>query len=96
MDGLVRYYRTERGMETFLIKNRTEWEDRSKTKNVKYRTEWEDRSSTQNEMEQERNDKKEERERNNLAEDPRSRTERNDLKKSRNVPSPTRRCILLC
>ena len=68
-------------METFLIKNRTEWEDRSKTKNVKYRTEWEDRSSTQNGMEQERNDKKEERERNNLAEDPRSRTERNDFKK---------------
>ena len=34
------------------------------------------------------NYKKEERERNNLAEGPPSRMERNDFKKSRNVPSP--------
>ena len=33
--------------------------------------------------------KKEERERNDLAEGPRSRTEQSDFKKSRNVPSPT-------
>ena len=52
--------------------------------------ELEDRSATQNGTE--RNDNgiiKKERERNNLAEGPRSRTERNDLKKSRNVPSPS-------
>ena len=57
-------------------------------------TEWEDRSSTQNGMgrnatEQEQNNKKEERERNDLAEGPRSRTEQNDFKKSQSMPSPT-------
>ena len=40
--------------------------------------------------EQEQNGKKkEERERNDLAEGPHSRTEQSDFKKSRNVPSPT-------
>ena len=38
-------------------------------------------------MEQERNNKKEERERNNLAEGPRSRAERNDLKKVGTCPA---------
>ena len=37
--------------------------------------------------EQERNDKKEERERNDLAEGPRFRTERNDLKKVGTCPA---------
>ena len=69
------------GMETFLIKNRTRgmqpffnWE----------RQEWEDCYSTQNGTERNENGtiKKEEREWNDLAEGPRSRTERNDFKKS--------------
>ena len=52
----------------------------------------EDRSSTQNGMEwdgteREKNNKKEERERNDLAEGPRSRTERNNLKKVRTCPA---------
>ena len=67
-------------METFLIKNRT----RGMQPFFKNGTEREDRSSTQNGTERERNDKKEERERNNLGKGPRSRTERNGtiLKKS--------------
>ena len=52
--------------------------------------EWEDCSPTQNGTEREQNYKKEEQERNDLAEGPCSRTERNNLKKIRNVPSPTR------
>ena len=64
---------------------------RSLNKNAKNGTEREDRSSTQNWTERdgiERNDtRKMERERNDLADGPSSRTERNDLK-SRNVPSP--------
>ena len=39
------------------------------------------------ERERERNDKKEERERNDLAEGPRSRTERNDFKKVGTCPA---------
>ena len=54
-------------------------------------TEREDRSSTQNERnETERNENgpiKKERERNDLAEGPRSRTERNDFKKVRTCPA---------
>jgi len=42
-----------------------------------------------NATEQEQNNKKEERERNDLAEGPRSRTEQNDFKKSQSMPSPT-------
>ena len=58
------------------------------------RTEWngEDRSSTQNGTEwdgteREKNNKKEERERNDLAEGPRSRTERNNFKKVGTCPA---------
>ena len=43
--------------------------------------EWEDCSPTQNGTEREQNDKKEEQERNDLAEGPCSRTEQNNLKK---------------
>ena len=62
-------------------------------RNAKNGTERGDRFSTQNrternETERERNDlKKTERERNDLAEGPRSRTERNDLKKVRTCPA---------
>ena len=56
----------------------------------------EDRSATQNGTERNENGTiKKERERNNLAEGPRSRTERNDLKKSRNVPSPSIEPLLM-
>ena len=60
---LFELLRTEQGMETFLIKNRTRGCNRSSTKNAKNGIEWEDRSSTQNRTkrdgtEQERNDKK--------------------------------------
>ena len=58
------------------------------------RTEWngEDRSSTQNGTEwdgteREKNNKKEERERNDLADGPRSRTERNNFKKVGTCPA---------
>ena len=62
-------------------------------RSAKNGTERWDRFSTQNGTEQketewERNDlKKTERERNDLAEGPRSRTERNDLKKVRRCPA---------
>ena len=63
--------------------------NRSSTKNG---TEREDHSSTQNGTkrdgtERERNDKKEERERKDLAEGPCSRTERNDFKKVGTCPA---------
>ena len=71
-------------METFLI-IRTEQEgcNRSSTKNAKNGTEREDRSSTQNGTERDGT----ERERNDLAEGPRSRTERNDFKKVGTCPA---------
>ena len=74
-------------METFLIKTKQEGCNcSSSTKNAKNGREREDRSSTQNGTERdgserERNDKKEERERNDLAEGPRSRMGWNDFKK---------------
>ena len=49
--------------------------------------EWEDCSPTQNGTEREQNDKKEEQERNDLAEGPCSRTEQNNLKKIGTCPA---------
>ena len=59
--------------------------------------EWEDHSSTQNGMEQDGMEryKKRERERNDLAEGPRSRTERNDFKKVGTCPALCKPVCLL-
>ena len=77
-------------METFLIKNRTrgmqpffnqERQERNGTERPFFYSE-------RNGTERERNDKKkEEQERNDLAEGPRSRTERNDFKKVGTCPA---------
>ena len=75
----------------WLRTEREGW-NRSLNKNAKNGTEREGRSSTQNGTERdgterERNDKKKERERNDQAEAPRSRTERNDFKKVGTCPA---------
>ena len=59
------------------------------TKNAKNGTEQDDHSSTQNRTERNENGtiEKKERERNDLAEGPRSRTERNNLKKVGTCPA---------
>jgi len=63
------------------------------TENTKNGMEWDDHSLTKSGMERmERNENrtvvKKEREQNDLDEGPFSRTERNDLQKCQNVPSP--------
>ena len=73
-------------------KNGTEQKDRSSIQNGTERDGMEqngtERNRTgQNRTERERNDKKEEGEKNDLAEDPRSRTEWNDFKKVGTCPA---------
>ena len=82
--------RTERGNGNVLwLRTEREGWNRSLNKNAKNGTEREGRSSTQNGTERNENGtiKKKERERNDQAEAPRSRTERNDFKKVGTCPA---------